>query len=723
MLEQLKAYFGFDRFLPLQEEIITKVLAKRDTLVLMPTGGGKSLCYQLPALRLKGLTLVVSPLIALMKDQVDGLGANGVPAGLLNSTLAAQEASQVQDQARQGKIKILYVAPERLALPGFQRFLQSLDVSLIAIDEAHCISEWGHDFRPDYRNLKSLRRDFPGVPVIALTATATEPVREDIINQLGLDKPEIFISSFNRPNLTYTIQPKTEPLGSLLHLLEKHQGGSAIIYRFSRKATEETALELSERGFSALPYHAGLERDLRRETQEKFIRDQVQIVVATIAFGMGIDKPDVRLVVHYDLPKTVEGYYQETGRAGRDGLPSDCVLFYSYGDRSKQEYFISQIEDDDEREKAHNKLDQVLALCDLQTCRRAYLMEYLGESWPQTNCGGCDICLLPREEFDATEIAQKILSTAIRTGERFGVNYLVDVLRGSANKAVRTRGHHELPVFGISRDVDSDDLKEMVRSLVTNGLLAQNGGDYPTLGVSQRGHKFLKNREKLTLTRPKQAAPVRQVAFPGDRETAYDTKLFDELAALRLEIATDREVPAYQIFGNKSLQQMAFHMPQNELEFSKISGVGDAKLRDFSERFLEVINEYVEATGQPAAVNRVPVSAPKKRVRGISMSIRETKDLVAQGLSFEEVAEQRGISETTIRSHLERFIQEGGQVDLGHLMPPEDRRTQIAAAFREMGEARLTPVREFLGDDYTWDELAVVRMDMRQQEYHGEPVG
>ena len=723
MLEQLKAYFGFDRFLPLQEEIITKVLAKRDTLVLMPTGGGKSLCYQLPALRLKGLTLVVSPLIALMKDQVDGLGANGVPAGLLNSTLAAQEASQVQDQARQGKIKILYVAPERLALPGFQRFLQSLDVSLIAIDEAHCISEWGHDFRPDYRNLKSLRRDFPGVPVIALTATATEPVREDIINQLGLDKPEIFISSFNRPNLTYTIQPKTEPLGSLLHLLEKHQGGSAIIYRFSRKATEETALELSERGFSALPYHAGLERDLRRETQEKFIRDQVQIVVATIAFGMGIDKPDVRLVVHYDLPKTVEGYYQETGRAGRDGLPSDCVLFYSYGDRSKQEYFISQIEDDDEREKAHNKLDQVLALCDLQTCRRAYLMEYLGESWPQTNCGGCDICLLPREEFDATEIAQKILSTAIRTGERFGVNYLVDVLRGSANKAVRTRGHHELPVFGISRDVDSDDLKEMVRSLVTNGLLAQNGGDYPTLGVSQRGHKFLKNREKLTLTRPKQAAPVRQVAFPGDRETAYDTKLFDELAALRLEIATDREVPAYQIFGNKSLQQMAFHMPQNELEFSKISGVGDAKLRDFSERFLEVINEYVEATGQPAAVNRVPVSAPKNRVRGISMSIRETKDLVAQGLSFEEVAEQRGISETTIRSHLERFIQEGGQVDLGHLMPPEDRRTKIAAAFKEMGEARLTPVREFLGDDYTWGELAVVRMDRRQQEYHGEPVG
>ena len=723
MLEQLKAYFGFDRFLPLQEEIIAKVLDKRDTLVLMPTGGGKSLCYQLPALRFKGLTLVVSPLIALMKDQVDGLRANGVPAGLLNSALTQEEATLVQDQARQGKIKILYVAPERLALPGFQRFLQSLDVSLIAIDEAHCISEWGHDFRPDYRNLKGLRKDFPGVPVIALTATATKPVREDIVNQLGLAEPEIFISSFNRPNLTYTIQPKTEPLGSLLHLLEKHQGGSAIIYRFSRKLTEETALELSERGFSALPYHAGLERDLRRETQEKFIRDQVQIVVATIAFGMGIDKPDVRLVVHYDLPKTVEGYYQETGRAGRDGLPSDCVLFYSYGDRSKQEYFISQIEDDEERDKAHTKLDQILALCDLQTCRRAYLMEYLGESWPKTDCGGCDICLLPREEFDATEIAQKILSAAIRTGERFGVNYLVDVLRGAANKAVRIRGHHELPVFGISKGIDADELKEMVRSLVTNGLLAQRGSGYPTLVVSAQGRKFLNSREKLSLTRPKQAAPVLQATFGPDRETAYDTRLFDELAALRLEIATDREVPAYQIFGNKSLQQMAFHMPRNEAEFSRISGVGDAKLRDFSERFLKVINEYMQANGQSAAVEQVPVNAPKKRIRGISMSIRETVDLISQNRSLDEVAEQRGISETTIRSHLERFVQEGGKIDLDHLMPSDVRRSRIEAAFKEMGEARLTPVRDALGDDYTWEELAVVRLALRQGQSLGEPVG
>ena len=716
MLEQLKAYFGFDQFLPLQEDIISKVLAKHDSLVLMPTGGGKSLCYQLPAIQFRGLTLVVSPLIALMKDQVDGLKANGVPAGLLNSTLSPDESAQVQDQARRGELKMLYVAPERLTLPGFQRFLRSLEISLIAIDEAHCISEWGHDFRPDYRNLKALREGFPKVPVIALTATATTQVREDIVAQLGLNKPDIFISSFNRPNLTYTIQPKTEPLNTLLNLLDKHPGGSTIIYRFSRKATEETAIELTDRGFSALPYHAGLDRDLRRETQEKFIRDQVQIVVATIAFGMGIDKPDVRLVVHYDLPKTVEGYYQETGRAGRDGLPSDCVLFYSYGDRSKQEYFISNIEDDDERDKAHSKLGQVLTLCDLQTCRRAYLMEYLGEHWPKTDCGGCDICLLPREEFDATEIAQKILSTSIRTGERFGANYLVDVLRGSNNKTVKERGHHDLPVFGISRDMDSNDLKEMVRSLVTNGFLTQQSSGYPTLSVSARGRKFLKDRESLTLTRPKHTAPTMPKSLDTlNRETAYDTRLFDELAALRLEIAAQREVPAYQIFGNKALQQMAFHMPVDEQQFSNISGVGYAKLRDFSRPFLKVINEYIQANSQYAEIKRVPITAPKRRtVLGINMSIRETRDLISQGLSMAEAAEERGISETTIRSHLERLVQEGGQVELNHLLPSEERRIKIESAFKEIGEARLTPVRDMLGEDYSWDELAVVRLALRQ---------
>ena len=656
-MEILKSNFGFDQFLPLQEEIIDCVLALNDTLVVMPTGGGKSLCYQLPALKFNGLTVVVSPLIALMKDQVDNLRTNGIAAAYLNSSLTAAQSARVQAMAQNGDLKILYVAPERLALPGFREFLLRLEISLFTIDEAHCISEWGHDFRPDYRNLKTLRRDFPSVPLIALTATATNQVREDIVTQLGLQIPKVFVSSFDRPNLTYTIQHKTDPLGSLLRLLEKHSGQSAIIYRFSRKATEETALELTERGYSALPYHAGLEREVRRENQEKFIRDHVQIMVATIAFGMGIDKPDVRLVVHYDLPKSVEGYYQETGRAGRDGLPSDCVLFYSYGDRSKQEYFISQIEDAAEREKAHVKLGQILALCDLQTCRRAYIMEYLGESWPNTDCDGCDICLLPREDFDATEIAQKVLSAAIRTGESFGVNYLVDVLRGVENKAVRTRGHRDLSVFGVARDSDSDELKRLVRSLVAKGLLVQQGTGFPTLAVSEEGRTLLKDREQLILTRPKRA----EVSEPkisdhraSEGETIYDTKLLDELAALRLRIATERNVPAYVIFGNKTLQQMAFHIPQGEVEFSKISGVGDAKLREFSEPFLKVITDYLQANGHSGNRQRVLVTPPKKKVRGISISVRETKDLVAQGLSLEEVSRQRGLSETTIRSHLER---------------------------------------------------------------------
>ncbi len=402
----LKTRFGYDHFRPLQEEIIANVLSRRDTLVLMPTGGGKSLCYQLPALCLDGVTLVVSPLIALMKDQVDALKANGIETAFINSSLTSAEIARVQTQAGKGQIRILYLAPERLAHSGFRNFLHTLNISLIAIDEAHCISEWGHEFRPDYRNLKILRRDFPAVPVIALTATATERVREDIIGQLSLQQGRTFISSFNRANLTYLVQPKQSAFTRLLALLQRHENEPAIIYCFSRKDTEDLAADLNAQGLKALPYHAGLDNSVRRETQEKFIRDQVPIVVATIAFGMGIDKPDIRLVVHYDLPKSLEGYYQETGRAGRDGLPSECVLFYSFGDRMKQDYFINQMEDDAERENARQKLAHMIEFCELQTCRRAFVLGYFGEQWEEENCGNCDVCLAPKEEFDATEISQ-----------------------------------------------------------------------------------------------------------------------------------------------------------------------------------------------------------------------------------------------------------------------------------------------------------------------------
>ena len=386
-LEVLKRRFGYDAFRPLQEGIVANTLARRDSLVLMPTGGGKSICYQLPALLLDGVTLVVSPLIALMKDQADALNANGIPARFLNSSLRPQEMAEVQAQLGKGQVKLLYVAPERLAMEGFRRYLQRLRISLIAIDEAHCISEWGHEFRPDYRNLRQLRQEFPSVPVIALTATATTRVREDIVAQLDLQEGSVFLSSFNRENLNYSVRPKRNALGELLSLLRDRQGQSAIIYCYSRKETEDLASELNARGLRALPYHAGLDAETRRRAQEDFIDDRVPIIVATIAFGMGIDKPDIRLVVHYSMPRSLESYYQETGRAGRDGLSSDCVLFFSYADKARQEYFLKQIEDASERQQAHGRLAAMVEFARLQTCRRRSLLEYFGERFEDENCG------------------------------------------------------------------------------------------------------------------------------------------------------------------------------------------------------------------------------------------------------------------------------------------------------------------------------------------------
>jgi ATP-dependent DNA helicase RecQ len=466
LLTHLKTHFGFDQFRPLQEEIIRCVISRRDAFVLMPTGGGKSLCFQLPALIMPGLTLVISPLISLMKDQVDALKADGIQAEFINSTLTPAEINEIQTKARQGKIKILYVAPERLIMAGFQPFLQELHVSLIAIDESHCISEWGHDFRPDYRNLKSLRNIFPQVPVMALTATATQKVREDIICQLSLQKAKTFISSFNRPSLFYSVLPRKNSYDQLIDILEKHRNESAIIYCFSRRDTENLAADLCREGFTALPYHAGLEIEARKTNQEKFIRDEVQIIVATIAFGMGIDKPVVRLVIHYHLPKSIEGYYQETGRAGRDGLPSQCILFYSHPDTVKQLYFIRQIENDHERQNAYQKLDQMVEYCELATCRRHYLLVYFGEDYQHAICEGCDVCFSPTEEIDATIISQKILSAIIRTGQQFGINYIIDILRGSKNRKIFERNHHQLSVYGIVNDFSKEDLRWIINQLV-----------------------------------------------------------------------------------------------------------------------------------------------------------------------------------------------------------------------------------------------------------------
>ena len=682
MLDLLKRYFGYDAFRPLQREIIASVLDRRDTLVLMPTGGGKSLCYQLPALRFEGLTLVVSPLVALMKDQVDSLRANGIAAAFINSTLSYEEIGHVRARVQRNAVKILYVAPERLALPGFRDFLARLHISLVAVDEAHCISMWGHEFRPDYRTLVDLRGLLPGVPFIALTATATEQVRRDVAEQLELTQPREFVASFNRVNLTYTVRPKRRrAIDALADLLHKHRGESCIVYCFSRKTTEDVAAGLSAMGLSALPYHAGLDPALRSETQEKFIRDDALVIVATIAFGMGIDKPDVRLVVHYDLPKSLEGYYQETGRAGRDGLPSECVLFYSHGDKRKQDFFIDRIEDEAERRNAQDKLDRMIEYCGLSTCRRKFLLEYFGEAWTQENCRGCDVCLTPREEFDATIIAQKILSAVIRTGQRFGIAHVSQVLRGADTKRIRELRHDDLSVYGIVTDLSDADVKEIAGLLQAEGLLHKNSREYATLGVTEAGRKFLKDRARLTLARPKPVEDPprasRRTAFSPDpaqtwrrrsatdeADTAYDPALFDKLRALRRKLAAARNVPPYVIFGDRTLRQMAYYVPQTSESLAQISGVGAVKLEQLGEEFLAEIVAYAreheieerpissELPGSSSGFDKIRQRHPRAYEKWSAEEDERLRAQYGQGRDVSELAELLGRQPSGIRARL-----------------------------------------------------------------------
>jgi ATP-dependent DNA helicase RecQ len=705
----LKQYFGFDNFRPLQKEIITNVLDKKDTFVLMPTGGGKSLCYQLPALCMDGITIVVSPLIALMKDQVDALQANGIRAEFINSTLSYEEIFQIQNDCINNKIKILYLAPERLAMQDFSEFLKKLNISLFVVDEAHCISEWGHDFRPDYRNLKLLRQNFSNIPMIALTATATTKVREDIINQLNLQKAQTFLSSFNRENLSYTILPKKQSANSLISLLEKKKNESVIIYCFSRKNTEQLVQLLTGEGYSAIAYHAGLDYEERKGNQEKFIKDEVKIVVATIAFGMGIDKPDIRLVVHYDMPKSLEGYYQETGRAGRDGLPSECVMFYSYGDKIKQDFFIEQIEDVVERSNAERKLQQVIDFCESHSCRRKHILNYFGENWEVENCSACDNCLKTYEDFDATIVSQKILSAVIKTGERFGVKYVAEILLGKKNK--KNIYHQNLSVFGIVDDYKISELEEIVQQLIEKKILSKSFGKYPILQLTNQGRVWLKNRGSISLHKPT------KVLISEDLETKslppYDENLFELLRSLRKSIAEEKNVPPFIIFGDVSLQEMAVYFPQSRESFAQISGVGSQKLEEFGDRFLKVIKEYATekniAEVQKSSRLRKSKSSLKP-VIGKSTTYQITKNLLKEKLSIEEMAERRGVSPETIISHVEILVKNDNDLDIEYLRPDSNSLEKIKDTFIKTGGLKLWPVKEILGDEFSFLELRIGRL-------------
>ena len=703
MYNILQKYFGYTSFYPLQEEIINEALERRDAFVLMPTGGGKSLCYQLPAMLLDGVTIVISPLIALMKDQVDGLLADGIPAALINSSLTYSEIEARRRSLSKNEIKILYIAPERLVMPEFLQFLQGLKVALLAIDESHCISEWGHDFRPEYRQLNMLKERFPGVPVMALTATATAVVQEDIIKQLKMADAKVFKASFNRKNLYYQIRPKENPYNQLVRYLEGKKTDSGIIYCQSRKTVENVSSSLQAEGYRALPYHAGLSSEARSENQERFIRDDVEIIVATIAFGMGIDKPNVRYVVHYDLPKSIEGYYQETGRAGRDGLKSDCILFFSYGDKFKIEHFIKQKEDENEKEVAYKQLRELTNYCESNVCRRRSLLAYFGEIFSVQDCGACDICLEPKEQFEGTVVAQKALSCIYRVGERFGINYVIDVLLGSRNQKVLQNHHDEIKTFGAGKEYSKSQWQTFIRELIQLGYARLDGDEYPILKLSEKSRQVLLQNEKVLLTKPLEKHFIPKIVA-GDN---YDRTLFERLRVLRKTTADKEGVPPYVIFHDTSLKEMSICYPGSLTDLHKISGVGEQKLRKYGETFLKEIIDYCTKQGiepKPSALKYQEV--PIKQLKSLTSQV--TLDLYKQGLNVQEIAAKRGLAPSTISSHLEKLILDGEDVLLDNLVRPE-KQQRIKQVCIESDTELLTPLKEKLGEDYTYEEIRLVR--------------
>ncbi len=703
----LKKYFGYDQFRPLQSDIIQTVYDGRDTLVLMPTGGGKSVCFQIPAITLEGVAVVISPLIALMKDQVEGLSANGIPAAFLNSSISTDQQRNVESALLAGYIKLLYVSPEKLVSQSFQPLLKRLKISLFAIDEAHCISSWGHDFRPEYTQLKFLKSQFPGIPLIALTATADKLTRKDIVAQLGLTDPAIFIASFDRPNISLTVRPGQKRFEQIVEFLKEHPNQSGIVYCLSRKGCEGLAEKLNAKGFRAAHYHAEVPTAQRSKVQEDFINDRVPIICATLAFGMGIDKSNVRFVVHYNLPRNLEGYYQEIGRAGRDGLPADALLFFSYADLlSYREMFEQGDASAAQKDLKLAKLERIYQFAEAPVCRRKTVLNYFGEPYEQ-RCGNCDVCKNPPKHFDGTLAAQKALSAILRTNQRVGMSLLTDILRGSQRREILEHRYNEIKTYGAGKEYGYDDWLFLLSQMLHTGLIEIAYDDHNCLRVTEAGKKILFENKKISLAIPlPKLKPGEKTNMPRVTEKSKTQILREELLnllnQLRRELAVKQGIPPYTLFSDLTLQQMADSRPLSDAEMLEITGVSERKLQLYGDAFLGEIRRFV-----------LEKTHAGEKLTGSSHFI--SYDLFKKGHSAEKIAEMRGLSSMTVMGHLATMYERGELMDIHHWVSPEE--CDIIQGALPLFEEpyQMKPIFEHFQERFNYDKIRFAIADIRRK--------